>query len=362
MQPWAAKYKNGSIRKFYREGALELATIRDVARHAGVSISTVSLALNGTGPVSEETRARVEAAVAAVRYTPNLMAQNLKRGQSKLIGMVLGDAGNPFFGRLFAAIDRQISDPEHMLLVANLDSHPDREVRTLNLLKRHRVAGIIMTPLRNDPEFAAYLNEIDIPVVLFDQDVDGTSLDFVTSDHHRATAMLTEYLIRLGHRRIAYIGGQRTMWVAQRRLEGFRTAMAQAGLPVEPEFEIFADFSAEMAYENTIRLMSSAERPTAILAANNYMAIGALQAVNDLGFRCPDDVSIAGIDVVSWSSIIVPRITTVEQPIEELARVASIWMMEHVRGKAVLRGERRLYVAEPRLVIGHSCASPLRER
>ena len=143
-----------------------MATIRDVARHAGVSISTVSLALNGTGPVSEETRARIDAAVAAVRYTPNLMAQNLKRGQSKLVGMVLGDAANPFFGRLFGTIDKHISGHEHMLIVANLASDPDRETRTLTLLKRHRVAGIIMTPLRNDPEFAAFLNEIDVPVVL----------------------------------------------------------------------------------------------------------------------------------------------------------------------------------------------------
>lgn len=296
--------------------------------------------------------------MAAVRYSPNLMAQNLKRGQSKLVGMVLGDAGNPFFGRLFGTIDRQISDNDHMLIVANLDSQPDREIRTLNLLKRHRVAGIIMTPLRNDPEYAAYLNEIDVPVVLVDQDVDGTELDFVTSDHHRGTEMLTEYLIRLGHRRIAYIGGQQTMWVATRRLEGFRAAMAEAGLQIEPELEIVADYSAELAYENVIRLMSAAERPTAILAANNYMAIGALQAVNDLGFRCPDDVSIAGIDVVPWSSIVMPRITTVDQPVEELARVASLWMMEHVRGEMTSNGQRRRYVAEPKLVIGHSCAPP----
>lgn len=335
-----------------------MATIRDVARHAGVSISTVSLALNGTGPVSEETRARIDAAVAAVRYTPNLMAQNLKRGQSKLVGMVLGDAANPFFGRLFGTIDKHISGHEHMLIVANLASDPDRELRTLTLLKRHRVAGIIMTPLRNDPEFAAYLNEIDVPVVLVDQDVDGTALDFVTSDHRRGTEMLTEYLTRLGHRRIAYVGGQRRMWVAERRLEGFRSAMAQAGLDVEPEFEIVADYSADLAYDNVIRLMSAPQRPTAILAANNYMAIGALQAVTDLGFRCPDDVSVAGIDVVAWSSIVMPRITTVEQPIEELARVASLWMMEHVRGEVVTGGERRCHVAEPKLVIGHSCAPP----
>lgn len=335
-----------------------MATIRDVARHAGVSISTVSLALNGTGPVSEETRARIDAAVAAVRYTPNLMAQNLKRGQSKLVGMVLGDAANPFFGRLFGIIDKHISGHEHMLIVANLASDPGRELRTLTLLKRHRVAGIIMTPLRNDPEFAAHLNELDVPVVLVDQDVDGTALDFVTSDHRRGAEMLTAYLARLGHRRIAYIGGQRNMWAAERRLEGFRLAMAEGGLEVDPELEIVADYSADIAYDNVMRLMSSPGRPTAILAANNYMAVGALQAVTDLGFRCPDDVSIAGIDVVAWSSIVMPRITTVEQPIEDLARVASLWMMEHVRGEAERRGERRCHVAEPRLVIGHSCAPP----
>ncbi len=335
-----------------------MATIRDVARHAGVSISTVSLALNGTGPVSDETRARIDAAVAAVRYTPNLMAQNLKRGQSKLIGMVLGDAANPFFGRLFGTIDKHISGHEHMLIVANLASDPDRELRTLTLLKRHRVAGIIMTPLRNDPEFAAHLNELDVPVVLVDQDVDGTALDFVTSDHRRGAEMLTAYLARLGHRRIAYIGGQRNMWAAERRLEGFRSAMAEAGLEVDPELEIVADYSADLAYDNVMRLMSSPARPTAILAANNYMAVGALQAVTDLGFRCPDDVSIAGIDVVAWNSIVMPRITTVEQPIDELARVASLWMMEHVRGEVARIAERRCHVAEPRLVIGHSCAPP----
>lgn len=318
----------------------------------------MSLALNGTGPVSEETRARIDAAVAAVRYTPNLMAQNLKRGQSKLVGMVLGDAANPFFGRLFGTIDKHISGHEHMLIVANLASDPDRELRTLTLLKRHRVAGIIMTPLRNDPEFAAYLNEIDVPVVLVDQDVDGTALDFVTSDHHRGTQMLTEYLLRLGHRRIAYVGGQPHMWVAKRRLAGFRAAMAGAGLDIDPEFEIVANYNADLAYENVVRLMSSPGRPTAILTANNYMAIGALQAVTDLGFRCPDDVSIAGIDVVAWSSIVMPRITTVEQPIEELARVASLWMMEHVRGEVGRKGERRCHIAEPKLVIGHSCAPP----
>ncbi|OLP57517.1 hypothetical protein BJF92_24220 [Rhizobium rhizosphaerae] len=336
-----------------------MATIRDVARHAGVAISTVSLALNGTGPVSAETRARILEAVAAVNYSPNLMAQNLKRGQSKLIGLVLGDLGNPFFGRLLRTVDRKISQADHMLIVADTDSDPDREIRTLNQLKRQRVAGIIMAPLRNDKEFVAYLNAMDIPVVLIDQDVEGARLDFVSSDHQLAAGMLTDYLLRLGHgRRIAYLGGIPGFWTAQQRLIGFRAAMARAGLDVDPELEVVADYSAEKAYDQVSRLMSRPVRPTAFLAANNFMAIGALQAVNDLGFRCPEDVSIAGIDGVPWGSVIKPRITTAEQPIEELAGLAASWMLEHVQGEVMAGAANRRHIALPRLVIGQSCAPP----
>ncbi|OLP62281.1 hypothetical protein BJF93_18885 [Xaviernesmea oryzae] len=335
-----------------------MATIRDVARHAGVAISTVSLALNGTGPVSAETRARILEAVAAVKYSPNLMAQNLKRGQSKLIGLVLGDLGNPFFGKLLRTVDRKISEADHMLIVADTDSHPHREIRTLNQLKRQRVAGIIMAPLRNDADFAAYLNQIDVPVVLIDQDVDGARLDFVSSDHQLAAGMLTEYLLRLGHSRIAYLGGTVGLWTAQRRLEGFEAAMRSAGCPIDPELVVDAEYSAEKSYDQVVRLMSRHERPTAFLAANNFSAIGALQAINDLGFRCPEDVSIAGIDGVPWGSVIKPRITTAEQPIEELAGLAATWMLEHVQGEVMAGAPSRRHIALPRLVIGQSCAPP----
>ncbi len=333
-----------------------MATIRDVAKRAGVAISTVSLALNGKGPISADTRARIESAAEDLGYSPSAMAQSLRRGRNKLIGLVLGDIGNPFFGRLLRSVDSIVAEADHMLIVADTASHADREINTLNQLRRHRVGGIIMAPLSNDPAFAAYLRQIEVPVVLIDQYVDGVKLDFVCSDNELTTTMLTEYLIRLGHRRICYLGGEAHWWTARLRLAGFRTAMAASGIEINPDFEIVTNSSGEVAYDHVSRLLSRATRPTAIVAANNLMALGALQAINDLGFDCPKDVSLTGVDDVPWGNVIKPRITTVVQPVEELAQVAAQWMLERITTRGGAAMPPRTHVAMPRLVIGQSCA------
>ena len=332
-----------------------MATIRDVAKKAGVAISTVSLALNGKGPISAETASRITAAAAELGYSPSAMAQSLKRGHNKLIGLVLGDVGNPFFGELQRDIDHLVFEADHMLIVAATGSHSEREMRTLDQLRRHRVGGIIMAPLSNDPAFAAYLRQIDVPVVLVDQYVDGVKFDFVCSDNELTTIMLTEYLLRLGHRRICYLGGQKDWWTANLRLAGFRTAMERAGVEIDAALEIVADFDGEKAYHQVTRIMSQASRPTAIVAANNWMALGALRAINDLGFECPRDISLTGVDDVPWADVIKPRITSVIQPVHELAQVSANWILERIskRGGAAIPPRR--HIATPRLILGSSC-------
>lgn len=332
-----------------------MATIRDVARLAGVATSTVSLALNDKGPISAKTRARILAAAEELGYSPSVMAQSLRRGHNKLIGLVLGDIGNPFFGRLLRSVDQVVSEADHMLIVADTASHADREVKTLEQLRRNRVAGIIMAPLSNDAEFAGYLNEIDVPVVLIDQNVDGVSLDYVCSDNELATRMLTEYLMRLGHTKICYLGGQEHWWTGRLRKAGFTKSMEAAGIAIEPEFYVVADFSGEKAYDNVTRIMSGANRPTAILAASNLMALGALQAVNDLGFDCPGDISIVGVDDVPWSNVIKPRITSVVQPVEEMATIASQWILDRIADRGKSSMPARTQVCMPRLIVGGSC-------
>ncbi len=333
-----------------------MATIRDVAKLAGVATSTVSLALNDKGSVSARTRARIRATAEQLGYEPSVMAQSLRWGHNKLIGLVLGDIGNPFFGRLLRSVDSVVAESDHMLIVADTASHADREVRTLDQLRRHRVGGIIMAPLSNDEDFAVYLRKIDVPVVLIDQYVDGVKLDYVCSDNELATTMLTEYLVRLGHRRICYLGGQPHWWTARLRLAGFRTAMATSGVDIDPQLEVVADFSGERAYDHVTRLMTHPNRPTAIVAASNLMALGALQAINDLGFDCPDDVSLTGVDDVPWGDVIKPRITSVVQPVEELAEVAATWILERINTRGGATIPPRTHIAMPRLVVGGSCA------
>lgn len=333
-----------------------MANIRDVAKKAGVAISTVSMALNGKGSISPDTVARIQAVADELGYLPSAMAQGLKRGHNKLIGLVLGDIGNPFFSRLQRNIDRFVTEADHLLIVADTASHADREIKTLNQLRRHQVGGIVMAPLSNDPEFAAYLRQIDVPVVLIDQSVDGVKLDYVCSDNELTTRMLTEYLIRLGHRRICYLGGQHEWWTARLRLNGFRAGMNAAGIPIDPALEIEADFSGEKAYDHIVRLLSGSNRPTAVVASNNLMALGALQAINDLGFNCPGDISLTGVDDVPWGNVIKPRITTAAQPVEELAQVAASWILERISSRGGASLPPRTHVAIPRLVIGDSCA------
>lgn len=335
-----------------------MATIRDVAKKAGVSISTVSLALNESGPVSVETKQRVWAAAEAVGYAPNALAQSLKSGRSRLIGMVVGDMANPFFGSLLRAVERIAKARDHMVIVSDTNADVDSERAILEHLKRLRVAGIIISPMGHGPEYLDQLRSIDIPMVALDQRIEGLDCDFVASDNALASAMLTEHLIRMGHRRISHISGTPGLWTTEMRIKGFRDTMASAGVEVDESLQAVGDYRGQRAYEQTMRLLTRPDRPTAIVAANNVMALGALQAIFDLGFRCPENISLTSIDDVPWSNVIRPKLTMVVQPIEELADTACRWLLERTaaRGQSDLPAREELLV--PSLVIGDSCAPP----
>lgn len=334
-----------------------MATIRDVARLAGVSISTVSLALNGTGPVSADTHRKVWDAAKAVGYTPNPLAQSLKIGRTRMVGMVVGDISNPFFGRLLKEVERSMIEHGHLLLVSDSGVDPERERAILDTLVAQRVAGIILTPVGTSREHVEFLKSLKTPLVLLDHKLSGIDVDTVTSDNLLASAMLTEHVIRFGHRRIAHIAGNKGLWTAERRKDGFRSTMAAAGLEVDESLIVDGDFNGERAYAETMRLLTRPDRPTAIIAANNVMALGALQAMIDLGFRCPEDVSLLTVDDVPWGNVIQPRITMVAQDVDEIARVTSELLIERIRaGGAPLPARDRVLI--PRLVIGQSCAPP----
>lgn len=330
-----------------------MATIRDVARAAGVSITTVSTALNGSGRVADDTRRRVWAAAEAVGYAPNAVARSLRMGTSRLIAMMVGDLTNPFIGALIMAAERRARAAGFAVIVATIDEDPGHVDATLKRLCAQHVAGIVIMPTASGPKDRERLADPTLPpLVMLDHKVPGLERDFVGVDNRAAVRVLVEHLVALGHRRIAMISGRPGLWTADERCRGFARAMRDAGLRVGRC--IRADYRGASGHAAARALLGRPERPTAIIGANNVIALGILQACVDAGLECPADVSVAGIDDVPWSGLVRPRITTVAQPVEQLAACAMEWLLDRIEGKDRGRAPReRLF--RPSFIPGESC-------
>lgn len=330
-------------------------TIRDVARLAGVSISTVSLTLNHPDRVSPDTRRKVADAARNTGYSANPIAQSLKRGRSQLIGMVVSDITNPFFGKLLLEVERCAMQSDYLVVVCDTAGSETNEKAILNHLRGQLVSGIILSPCGQYKETAGHITGLNMPFVLFDHKLTEVQSDFVGTDNILASAMLTEHLIRLGHARIGYIGGTAGLYTAEKRRQGFVDTMQASGLLADDALMIDGRYTGEHGYEAAMRLLTlGANRPTAILAASNVMALGALQACNDLSIACPDEVSLAGIDDVPWSAVIRPRITMAVQPVEDMARVATRMLMTRIAAADPAMIPFKDVILAPKLVIGES--------
>lgn len=334
-----------------------MTTIRDIAKLAGVSISTVSLALNDSSRVSAKTLRKIEDAIKATDYKVDPIASSLKSGSTKLIGVVAGDVSNPFFGRLLNQIQSCAIEKGHLVIVSASRGVALHEGQILDFLAGQRVAGILLSPHGKDQDFIDHINRLRMPTVLFDHKVEGLNTDFVGSDNILASAMLTEHLIRLGHTRIALLAGETGLYSADQRTKGFYATMQSAGIEVDEHLVVDAKYDGDLAYAETMRLLTSDKPPTAIVAANNVMALAALQAIIDLGFKCPEDISLTSIDDVPWSSVIQPKLTMAVQPIEQIGKIATDMLFERINahGKII---EPRTVTTTPKLIVGNSCAAP----
>jgi LacI family transcriptional regulator len=336
-----------------------MATIKDVARVAGVSIATVSATLNGTARVSEKRSRRIWDAVQAVGYTPHGIARSLRLGHTRSIGLVVGDISNPFFTSLAKAVEARASAAGYMVILANSDENPEKEIGLLKLLLEQRVAGILLAPAGYAPPYLSALSAIArVPMVLVDRQLPGGPYDAVIVDNLAAARMVTDYLVRLNHERIAIVIGREHLSTTDQRVQGYRDALQAARLDLHPDLEVVADSRIETAYATTQRLLSMPDPPSAIFAANNLMMLGAIEAILDMGFRCPEQVSLAGIDDFPWSSAIRPQLTTVSQPIEEMGTHAVEKLLDRIAKKTVAkRTTANTTVLQPSFLIRDSCAN-----
>lgn len=350
------RFSNFGVDTWQRiEGSGLMANIWDVAKSAGVSISSVSAVLNQSGRVSEGTRRRVWAAVELVGYSPNLVARSLRTGRSTLIGMVVGDITNPFSGGLVRIVESAAIARGFSVIVCNIDAEESRVPAILDHLRGQNVAGILLTPIGPPDQLIRQIQSKPVPpIVTIDQKVPGLARDFVGFDNRAAIRMLVDYLVRLGHARIALITGRVGRWTADERHAGFVAAMRDANIAADPSLISRTGFGGETAYAATSAMLARRDPPSAIVAANNVTALGALQACVNLGFQCPQDISIVGVDDVPWSGLVAPRITIVAQPMDQIGGLAIEWLLERMTepGLAIEPRER---IFEPLIVAGESC-------
>ena len=313
------------------------ATIKEVARMAGVSVATVSRVLNAKGPVREETRSRILAAVESLRYSPHGAARSLTTNQTDTLGVLLPDIYGEFFSELIRGIDSAARRQGYHILVSG--SHNDREEATAVLRAlRGRVDGLIlMAPSADALEaLRAHLPEA-LPTVLLNAPAQDLPFDSIEVDNCGGAYAMTRHLVRLGHRRIAFIQGPADNHDARERLRGYREAIRDLGAVIAPELEIPGDFGEEDGSRAGARLLSLHPRPTAVFAANDGMAIGCLYALRQAGARVPEEIALAGFDDIPVARFMSPPLTSVGVPIAELGALALERLLAAVRDESAHR-------------------------
>ena len=332
-------------------------TIRDVAREAGVSVATVSRVLNDSGPVSELTRHRIREIATRLRYVPDSAARSLITRRSTTVGVLLPDLHGEFFSEVIRGIDQTAQRNGYHLLVSG--SHNDKgEIEAALRAMRGRVDGlIVMSP---DIDSAALVANLPAgsPVVLLNCFVDGDAFDSLTIDNFGGADAMVRHLIAGGHRRIAFIKGAERNYDAAERLRGYRAALADAGIEPEPALELAGDFTESGGHDAARRVAAMRDRPTAVFAANDSMAIGALAALRDAGVRVPDEMAVAGFDDIPIARYMSPPLTSVRVQISEMGERAVHMLLRAIEEKN--QHEKQQETLPTTLVIRESCGGKQR--
>lgn len=330
-----------------------MSTIRDVARIAKVSITTVSATLNGTAPVSEELRARVWAAVEEAGYHPDPVARNLRKGVSNTIGLIVPDIATPWAAHLAKAMQSALSERGYNMLFASNEDDPEREFREIELFSAHRVAGLIVAPTSHGEDYPARLaSTIRTPAVLVDRVIAGSRFDAVVDDNHLGAQMVTRHLLTLGHANVAFLAGRPGISPSDERLEGFCRTMAEAGLSVREELIRRSCYRFEHAFTTVQQLMNMAEPPTAIACINIAQLLGTMAGLKNIGLNVPNDVSVISFDGFHPAEGWAPSITSLHQDIATISARASELLMSRITGDTSLVQTIRI---PPRLRIRESC-------
>ncbi|MBO0802162.1 MAG: LacI family DNA-binding transcriptional regulator [Nocardiopsaceae bacterium] len=303
--------------------------IKDVAARASVSVATVSRVLNGDPNVAAGLRDQVRAAVAELGYRPNRLARNLRRRHMEALGVVVPDIENPHFAEVVRVIETFAIRHGYRVLVCNTDEDADRQEACLRMLADERASGIVLSP--SDPDGSIdQLVSLGIPVVTIDRALKHATTDLIVADNASSVRLATRRLIDAGHQRIAFVGGRSEVETGSERQEGYVAAVEGAGLnPIM----VNGGFRRDPATQAVAGLLRQSAWPSALVVANNLMALGALKAIRDRGLRVPDDIAIIAVDNPDWSELLDPPLSVLAQPIRAMASEAAELLIRRIGGE-----------------------------
>jgi len=327
-------------------------TIKDVAELAGVHPSTVSRVINNDSRISEKTKEKVILIINKLGYTPNAIARGLKTKRTYTLGILIPDITNPFFAEIARGVEDAANKKNFNVILCNTDGKLKKENTYLQILRGKRVDGLILGTAHIKDKSILELERKKFPYILVCRGIKELGKNCVIVDDVEGGIMATEYLIKLGHRRIAHITGPLKTRSALNRLKGYKLALKKYEIEYREELVGEGDFRIKGGYQVMKRFLKLAEPPTAIFAANDLLALGAMQAIQKKKYHVPKDFSIIGFDDIKLASFVHPALTTIRQPMLEMGALAVKMLL-----KIIEEGEfnQRKIVLKPKLIIRESC-------
>lgn len=329
--------------------------IRQVATRAGVSTATVARVLHDTGQVSQELTARVKQAIAELDYVPNAVASSLSSGRTGVIGLLVPDIANPFFGEVARGLEDYASQHNNHVLVCSSDLAPERELSLARAFEARMVDAVACTPSGADSSHLRRLQAGGQPLIFIDRSVPGIQAPTVGIDNAAAAERATRYLLELGHRRIAMLCGPEVFASSRNRLQGFRRAMKAAKAVIHSDYVQQGFLGITGGTQAMRRVLRLSPRPTAVLSFNNFLAVGALRALREEAVRVPDDLSFLTFDDMSLFPYVDPPITVIAQPAYQIGSEAGRVLFELLNHPEKRQAD---VILPTELVIRSSCSSP----
>jgi len=337
-------------------------TITDVARAARVSIQTVSAVFHDKPGISDPTRQRVRRAIERLHYVPNGLASSLRARHSRTVGVLIPSITNPYFPDFVRGIEDGAHRAGYSVFLCNSDHQPEKEIEYLQLLRQHAVSGYVVAYNLNNLDFEKILFQLathHTPVITLGSRQIHERAHVLRTDDRASAFTLAQHLIELGHERIGLIQPPAESSVCRDRTEGFRAALKKFGLTVRPEYLVPGGFTIEDGQDGATQLAGRQEPPTAIVAANDLAAIGAISALKGLGIRVPERMSIAGFDDIRMAALVDPPLTTIAQPTYRMGQAAFEAILEQLESP---NSRGRVINFETSLVVRRSTAPPASQR